>query len=379
MLIEDVPLQLVSNNIDQIKVTGVLFGLNQNVKLKLQPNQLEMLQLMTKSKTIYEIGHHFIQKQTLVSFHALRELIEFLAREDFFANPAFKQYFKDEDVVPTSYFEDLFNRITGREEVIDLRKEMSQIAFFRSLDPSLFNVFLNNSKVVQTPSQISVCQEGQSQRSLFALIRGEAHVYKKTDSGKRKRVATLSQGSIFGETGFLFGEPRTADVVTSKESIIVRYKYLPEIFDQAIKSEVAQVLQKRFWLVHALLKSEMFKTLPDDCFDSLLFAGKFKTMSAVTVICQEGSYGDSCFLVVQGSLNVSQNGKSIRTLSQGDCFGEIALLLNQGKRTATVSTRAEVVVLEIRAKDFYELLFKNLWLACEFESLALSRWQGINH
>ena len=166
MIIETVPLKLINNNIDQIKLTGVLIGLNKKGNLKLQPDHLEMLQLMSESKSIYEIAQHFIQQNTLISFNALRDLVEFLAQEDFFANPLFKQYFKEEEIAPTSYFEDLINRLTGGEKEFNLRDEMLQIPFFRSLDKSLFEVFLNNSKVVKTPSQITVCQEGQLQRGL---------------------------------------------------------------------------------------------------------------------------------------------------------------------------------------------------------------------
>ncbi len=378
MLIEKVPLNLVISNFDQIKITGNLIGLNQNKTLKLLPIQLEMLQLMIQSKSIYEIADYFLQKNHLISFYNLRELVEFLAREDYFVNPLFKQYFKDDEPAETSFFEDLFSRFASKEKVIDLADEMSKIPFFRSLDKSLFDIFLSNSKMAQVPSHLAICQQGQKQRSLFTIIRGEAHVVKKTSSGQRKRVATLTQGSVFGETGFLFGEPRTADVITSKESVVVRFKYLPEVFDQTIKSEVAKSMQRRFWLVHALLKSEMFKSLPEDCFDALLFAGQFRSVSAGVIICQEGAAGDSCYLVVQGTLSVTEHGKALRTLAQGDCFGEIALLLNNGKRTATVTTQSETVVLEIKSTAFYELLFKNLWLACEFETLAKSRIKALN-
>jgi CRP-like cAMP-binding protein len=72
---------------------------------------------------------------------------------------------------------------------------------------------------------------------------------------------------------------------------------------------------------------------------------------------------------------VSQKGKSIRVLSQGDCFGEMALIINQGKRTATVKAQTEVIAMEIPSEKFYKLLSENLWLACEFERIALERWQ----
>lgn len=50
----------------------------------------------------------------------------------------------------------------------------------------------------------------------------------------------------------------------------------------------------------------------------------------------EGSSATAFFLIVEGEVAVSQNGKKISTLTAGDFFGEVALL-SGGKRTATVT------------------------------------------
>lgn len=377
MIIEKEPLKLANPNIDQIKISGSLIGLTSKKTMKLNPMQIEILGLIAKSMSIYQIAQHFLQRKVLISFSSFRDLLKFLVNENLLTNASFKEYFQEDPPKQTSFFEDLVGRLGGESNApINVKEEMMKIPFFRSLEKNLFDTFANNKTVVQVPPNIAICLQGQPQRSLFALMRGEATVYRKNRAGQRQKVAVLSEGSVFGETGFFLGEPRTADVITSKNSVVVRYKYLPEVFDEAIKKETAKVLQKRFWLVHALLKSEMFNVLPDDCFDSLLFSGDFKTILAGHTVCKEGDPGDTCYLVVQGSLVVSQGGKSIKVLNQGDCFGEVALILNQGKRTASVSTQTDVILLEISSKNFYELLCQNLWLACEFERLALSRWYG---
>lgn len=377
MIIEKEPLKLANSNIDQIKITGSLIGLQSKKTMKLNPMQIEILNLIAKGMSIYQIAQFFLQKKVLISFNSFRELLKFLVDENMLTNQSFKEYFQEDAPTQTSFFEDLVARLGGETDApINVKEEMMNIPFFRSLEKNLFDTFLNNKTVVQVPSNIAVCLQGQAQRSLFAILRGEATVYKKNRAGQRQKVAVLSQGSVFGETGFFLGEPRTADVITSKNSVVVRFKYLPEVFDAAIQQETARVLQKRFWLVHALLKSEVFNCLPDDCFDSLLFSGEFKTIHAGHAICKENDHGDTCYLVVQGSLVVSQKGKSIKVLNQGDCFGEVALILNQGKRTASVTSQTDVVLLEISSKNFYELLCQNLWLACEFETIALSRWYG---
>jgi CRP-like cAMP-binding protein len=60
-------------------------------------------------------------------------------------------------------------------------------------------------------------------------------------------------------------------------------------------------------------------------------------------------------------------------MEQGDCFGEMALMVSAGKRTASVIAESDGYVLEIKRQQFYKMLAENLLLACEFEKIALLR------
>src|SRR5438876_16771 len=64
----------------------------------------------------------------------------------------------------------------------------------------------------------------------------------------------------------------------------------------------------------------------------------------------EGAEGDSMFVLLRGSANVSvaKNGAPIHvgTLHSGDCFGEMSLLTGE-RRTATVRAAADCYILEI--------------------------------
>jgi CRP-like cAMP-binding protein len=372
MIIEHEKIRLGPLNINQILITGQLVG--KSTSLQLSKTQMEVLPLLN-GLSLFDIVQHYMKKKFLVSFQALRELIEFLVDENIILNPSFRTYFSHSKAPPqTGLFEDLINKVKGPEvSDIHLRVELQKIPFFRSISPELFETFLQHAKVIKTPADILVCETGQKQRSLFVLLRGQASVFKNDGKSPRRRLAVLSEGSVFGEVGFFLGEPRTADVITDQKSVIVKVKYLPEIFDSLIKKDNARYLQKRFWVIHALLKSSLFRDLPSDCFDSLLFAGNLISFPAESIICREGDPGAKCYVVVQGNLVVSKGGKNIKVLQQGDCFGEIALLLSQGQRTASVLSQTEVLALEITAEKFYQLLSENLLLGCEFERIAKSR------
>jgi CRP-like cAMP-binding protein len=363
-------------NLQQIAMDGKIWGNQPGRSLSLRENTLQVLELFSKGYSISEVVQFFLQKNELPSFLNLSELVRFLVEEKFIRNPQFQNYFIEN--VPEKekgLFQNLIENLKAQDTHINLDEEMSHIPFLRSLNPEIRKALREHSKVIDTPSGITVCRAGDLQRGLFVLVRGQAAVYKRNAQGQKRKIAVLNDHSIFGEIGFFLGEPRAADVVTEENSLIVRFKYVPEIFDGLIQTEVARNLQKRFWLIHALLKSKVFSGIPDDCFDALIFSGDLKTIPAETVICKEGDRGNSCYIIVQGSAVVSQGKSNIKVLSQGDCFGEIALMITGGSRSATVKAQTEVLTLEIPRDRFYKLLSENLILAAEIEKVAFQRIQ----
>jgi CRP-like cAMP-binding protein len=379
MKIEREAIQLAPLNLDQIKLNAQIIGTKRQQSLPLSSLQLEMISLMQNGFSIEGIVQSFLNRRVLVSFVALENLIEFLVSEELILNDGFKDYFSQnmKPAKSTGFMNKLKNLFKPDESPpTAIKDELRKLPFLRSMEPEILEVFLNHMRLIEAPKGIAVCQEGQKQRSLFVLFKGQASVIRRGSFPKPRRLATLSEGSVFGEIGFFLNEPRTADVITDSACQIIRLKYQAEVFDQLIQKEAARSLQRRFWVIHALLKSKTFQSIPDDCFDALVFSGQMKTIPADTLICREGDSGESCYVVVQGSVVISRNGQAVRVLGQGDSFGEVALMLNQGKRSATVRSQTETVVLEIPFDRFYQLLSRNLMLACEFEKIALQYIQA---
>jgi CRP/FNR family transcriptional regulator, cyclic AMP receptor protein len=70
---------------------------------------------------------------------------------------------------------------------------------------------------------------------------------------------------------------------------------------------------------------------------------------------REGSRGREFFVLLEGSADVSKDGRSINTLGSGDFFGEIALV-SDSPRTATVTATSPVRALVITDRSFRRLL-----------------------
>ena len=79
---------------------------------------------------------------------------------------------------------------------------------------------------------------------------------------------------------------------------------------------------------------------------------------AGTVLCKEDTLGREFFVLVEGTVEVTQGGKTIATRGAGDFVGEIALLTSL-RRTATVTAKTPVRCLILMRGDFRRVLDEN--------------------
>jgi len=73
------------------------------------------------------------------------------------------------------------------------------------------------------------------------------------------------------------------------------------------------------------------------------------------VLTREGQSGSEFFVIVDGEVSVTKDGREIRTLGPGDFFGEIALL-EDTPRTATVVAKTPLRFFVLTRQSFRSLL-----------------------
>jgi CRP-like cAMP-binding protein len=101
-----------------------------------------------------------------------------------------------------------------------------------------------------------------------------------------------------------------------------------------------------------------------------------------TIIFEEGSFGDQCYVVIKGKVRVSKlipgvGEEALAVLNPGDYFGEMALL-DDFPRSAHAIASTDADLLTISKSDLDELLFFNrdiaykmLWTFCRTLSARL--------
>ena len=98
-------------------------------------------------------------------------------------------------------------------------------------------------------------------------------------------------------------------------------------------------------------------------------------VDAGSMIVREGDEGDRFYLLVEGELDVSQEGASIAELTPGGYFGEIALLRDT-RRTATVTARTDAVLYALDREDFLAAVTGHPQSAEAAESVMSARLAG---
>jgi CRP-like cAMP-binding protein len=73
-------------------------------------------------------------------------------------------------------------------------------------------------------------------------------------------------------------------------------------------------------------------------------------------LIREGARGREFFVLLEGHVDVSKDGRRINRMGPGEFFGEIALVASSPIRSATVTATTPVRLLVVTAQNFRRLL-----------------------
>jgi CRP-like cAMP-binding protein len=106
----------------------------------------------------------------------------------------------------------------------------------------------------------------------------------------------------------------------------------------------------------ALKKTPLFGELSKHELSELAKATEDLEVDEGRVLTREGDLGREFFVIVEGDVSVTQDGNEIRRLGPGDFFGEIALIYENARRTATVTATSPLRFFVLTRQSFRSLL-----------------------
>ncbi len=106
----------------------------------------------------------------------------------------------------------------------------------------------------------------------------------------------------------------------------------------------------------ALGEAPLFNTLSRRDLVELAKVTEDMEVKAGKVLAREGDIGREFFVIVDGEVSVSKDGQEVRRLGQGDFFGEIALVWESARRTATVTAESPLRFFVLTRQSFRSLM-----------------------
>jgi CRP-like cAMP-binding protein len=107
--------------------------------------------------------------------------------------------------------------------------------------------------------------------------------------------------------------------------------------------------------VQALKRAPLFEGLSKKELTDLARVTEDLEVPTGGVLCREGETGQEFFVIVDGETEITSKGKRVAARGGGDFVGEIALL-EDTKRTATVTAKTPLRVFVLTGQDFRRLV-----------------------
>lgn len=99
---------------------------------------------------------------------------------------------------------------------------------------------------------------------------------------------------------------------------------------------------------NAIKQLDFFQGFPDTELWEILRASNWQDYEDGDDIIVEGELDDCFYIITTGRVSVRKNQKVIRTLEQGDCFGEMGYLART-RRTASIKSEGKTALLKINS------------------------------
>ena len=186
----------------------------------------------------------------------------------------------------------------------------------------------------------------------------------------KKRIIIVIAGNFVEENsmniiysaGNLIGEEILKNQINIRDDLIAfpdlfsleaNLKDIESILGEEYKS---QALNKKY-LIKKIEKIPLFKGLNNNDLNIIINNIKKERFTKGQTIIKEKNPPDNFYIILKGSVTISQKGKLIRQIEKGNYFGEKSII-NNTQRTMTVKSNSNCTCLTMNKENFLQL-YKN--------------------
>lgn len=108
------------------------------------------------------------------------------------------------------------------EEKDSYFEKIKDIYVFKYLSMEETRRILEISSFIKYEPEEKIINEGDIKPYFYAVIKGTVNVLVKEKDGREVFICAIGEGEIFGEAGIFLNVKRSANVITTEESVIMR-------------------------------------------------------------------------------------------------------------------------------------------------------------
>ena len=222
---------------------------------------------------------------------------------------------------------------------------LQKVFLFVDSTPQDLEPFVEAMSLFVLKAWETVIEEGQMPQYFFILSYGRIAI-----SCQGKFLREVFPGEDFSFSSVISDTPRPATASTLEPSGF--WALEKRVFDELLRTYKQTESQK---LKAVFDNAQMFLGLLPEQKERLCEAIEILRLEESTVVVEQDTEGDSCFIIKVGTVSCSKDGVEIRRLGPGELFGEQALLYG-GRRTASVRTITPTVLWKIERDTLTQVL-----------------------
>ncbi|GAA29335.2 cAMP-dependent protein kinase regulator [Clonorchis sinensis] len=231
-----------------------------------------------------------------------------------------------------------------------INEAIQSIFIFRSLDETQLNKVVDAMQEVPVQKDQVIIRQGEDGEYFYIIESGSYDVFVEGEP-----AGNYNGAGYFGELALMYNTPRAATIKCTSDGIlwrVDRFTFRRIVLKQAFRKR--QLYET--WLSNVpLLKNLNFyerKNLADALVSVTFEDGSW--------IVRQGEPGEVMYFIEEGDVQISVNTSgggsiSVKTLHEGDYFGELALILH-APRQASAMAVGKTVLAALDVRSFERLM-----------------------
>ena len=255
-----------------------------------------------------------------------------------------------------------------------MRAKVRRADLFRHWGDKQIRALTDRATLHHLPRGQMLFELGDRGEEMYIILSGALQIRFRAEDGEYLDIATLDEGDSVGEMALIEDAPRSADAVAivdtellsiDREGFNAMLENSPKLISALLTGMSSMLRQSNADRgdgpdEDAPQRVTFFNLLDSDSRNLLAQAGREMELADGELLFQEGEVADAMYVILRGAIEIFQylpdgNEMSLAKLSEGDVFGEIAVIDGQ-PRSASARTRGTTELFALDREVFLKLL-----------------------